>query len=414
MANQARNITHYTTLDIQTGGVRRTINFLVTNIGNEDIILGYPWMAAFEPKFTWKNGVINEKELPIILRSVNPSIPGKELIIARTQGSDTIRATTSTKLAIKAQQYTKKVEVPAEYQQFAKVFSEEESKRYPPKRAWDHAIEFKKDTPEAIDCKVYPMNRIEDKAVQKFLHDELEKGYIRESKSPYASSFFFVRKKDGKMRPVQDYRKINAITIRNQYPLPLIADLIRDLSNAHIYTKLDVRWGYNNVCIHEGDEKKAAFKTRYGLFEPTVMYFGLTNSPATFQTMMNFIYRDVILKHEPLGTTIRVYMDDIGIATRTNLNDHRRAVHDVLWIAQLHDLYFKPEKCLFHSSSMDYLGVILEKGVTRMDPTKIAGVDTWPVPKNVMEVRKALGFFNFYRPFIKDFAFIAKPLHKLT
>ncbi len=215
------------------------------------------------------------------------------------------------------------------------------------------------------------------------------------------------------MRPVQDYRKINTITIRNQYPLPLIADLIRDLSNAHIYTKLDVRWGYNNVRIREGDEKKAAFKTRYRLFEPTVMYFGLTNSPATFQTMMNYIYRDVILKHEPLGTTIRVYMDDIGIATRTNLDDHRRAVHDVLKVVQLHDLYFKPEKCLFHSSSMDYLGVILEKGVTRMDPAKIAGANTWPVPKNVTEVRKVLGFFNFYCPFIKDFTFIARPLHKL-
>ncbi len=182
----------------------------------------------------------------------------------------------------------------------------------------------------------------------------------------------------------------------------------------HIYTKLDVRWGYNNVRIREGDEKKAAFKTRYGLFEPTVMYFGLTNLPATFQTMMNFIYRDVILKHEPLGTTIRVYMDDIGIATCTNLDDHRRAVHDVLKVAQLHDLYFKLEKCLFHSSSMDYLGVILEKGVTQMDPTKIAGIDTWPVPKNATEVWKALGFFNFYRPFIKDFAFITRPLHKLT
>ncbi len=216
------------------------------------------------------------------------------------------------------------------------------------------------------------------------------------------------------MRPVQDYRKINAITIRNQYPLPLIADLIRDLSNMHIYTKLDVRWGYNNVRIREGDKKKAAFKTRYGLFEPTVMYFRLTNSPVTFQTMMNYIYRDVILKHEPLGTTIRVYMDDIGIATRTNLDDHQHAVHDVLKIAQLHDLYFKPEKCLFHLSSMDYLGVILEKGVTRMDPAKIAGVDTWPVPKNATEVRKALGFFNFYCPFIKDFTFIARPLHKLT
>ncbi len=258
------------------------------------------------------------------------------------------------------------------------------------------------------------MNWIEDEAVQKFLSDELEKGYIRESKSPYASSFFFVRKKDGKLRPVQDYRKINAITIQNQYPLPLIVDLIRDLSNVHIYTKLDIRWGYNNVRIREGDEKKAVFKTRYGLFEPTVMYFGLTNSPATFQTMMNFINRDVILKHEPLGTTICVYMDDIGIATRTNLDDHRRAVHDVLKVAQLYDLYFKPEKCLFHSSSMDYLGVILEKGVTRMDPTKIVGIDTWPVPKNATEVWKVLRFFNFYRPFIKDFAFIARPLHKLT
>src|SRR6266702_1726681 len=215
------------------------------------------------------------------------------------------------------------------------------------------------------------MNRIEDEAVQKFLHDELEKGYIRESKSPYASSFFFVRKKDGKMRLVQDYCKINAVTIRNQYPLPLITDLIRDLSNAYIYTKLNVRWGYNPVRLRAGDEKKAAFKPRYGLFEPPVMYFGLTNSPATFQTMMNYIYHDVILKHEPLGTTIHIYMDDIGITTRTNLSDHHRAVHDVLKIAQLHDLYFKPEKCLFHSSSMDYLGVILEKGVTRMDPAKI-------------------------------------------
>jgi len=317
-ANQAGDITHYTTLDIQTSGVRKTIQFLVTNIGNEDIILGYPWMAAFEPKFTWKQGIIDEKELPVILQSVNPSIPGKEPIIAQIQGVKNdhwVQATTSTELAIQAQQYTKKVEIPAEYQQFTKVFSEEDSKQYPPKRAWDHAIKFKKDAPEAIDCKVYPMNRVEDEAVQKFLNNELEKGYICESKSPYASSFFFVRKKDGKLRPVQDYRKINAITIRNQYPLPLIADLIRDLSNAHIYTKLNVRWGYNNVHIREGDEKKATFKTRYGLFEPTVMYFGLTNSPATFQTMMNYIYRDVILKHEPLGTTIRIYMDDIGIAT---------------------------------------------------------------------------------------------------
>ncbi len=200
MANQAREITHYITLEIQTKGIQKTIQFLVTNIGNEDIILGYPWMATFEPQFTWKKGVIDKKELPIILWSVNPFIPGKDLIIARMKReSSWITATTSTELAIKAQQYTKKVEVLTEYQQFARVFSEQESKRFPPKRAWDHAIEFKKDAPDAVDCKVYPMNRIEDEAVQKFIRDELEKGYIRELKSLYASSFFFVCKKDGKL-----------------------------------------------------------------------------------------------------------------------------------------------------------------------------------------------------------------------
>ena len=135
MANKAGEITHYITLDIQTRGVRKTIQFLVTNIGNEDIILGYPWMAAFEPQFVWKNGVINEKELPIILQSVNPFTPGKDLIIARCKGTGDSRlaVTTSTELAIKAQQYTKEVKVPVEYQQFTKVFSKQESKRFPPK-----------------------------------------------------------------------------------------------------------------------------------------------------------------------------------------------------------------------------------------------------------------------------------------
>ena len=101
---------------------------------------------------------------------------------------------------------------------------------------------------------------------------------------------------------------------------------------------------------------------------------------------MNYIYCDVILKHEPLGTMIHVYMDDIGIAMCTNLADHKVVVQDVLQVAQMHDLYFKPEKCLFHAPSMDYLGVILEKGVTCMDLVKIAGIDTWPTPKNVTEV----------------------------
>ena len=196
------------------------------------------------------------------------------------------------------------MELPEVYRKYASVFSEEEAQRFLPPRPWDHAIDFKEGAPDAIDCKVYPMTRTEDDALDEFIDEQLAKGYIRPSISPYASSFFFIKKKDGKLRPVQDYRNINKWTVRNQYPLPLITTLIRELGGAMIYTKLDIRWGYNNVHIKAGDEHKAAFKTRRGLYEPTVMFFGFTNSPATFQAMMNALYRDTIRKHEARGTTI--------------------------------------------------------------------------------------------------------------
>ena len=127
-----------------------------------------------------------------------------------------------------------------------------------------------------------------------------------------ASPFFFVKKKDGKLRPVQDYRKLNEMTIKNRYPLPLISELIDKLSRAKIFSKMDVRWGYNNIQIKEGDEWKAAFRTNRGLFKPLVMFFGLTNSPATFQTMMNDIFREEIME----GWVV-IYMDDILVYSKS-------------------------------------------------------------------------------------------------
>jgi hypothetical protein len=144
------------------------------------------------------------------------------------------------------------------------------------------------------------------------------------------------------------------------------------------------------------------------------MFIGLTNSPATFQMMMNAIYKDVIKKHEKLGTTICVYMDDIGIATRTNLLEHTNTVKDVLKVAMKYDLYFKPKKCTFHSPSLDYLGIILEKGVTHMDPIKISGIKDWPTPTKVKDIQSFLRFCNFYRLFIRGFASIAKSLNEFT
>jgi hypothetical protein len=220
------------------------------------------------------------------------------------------------------------------------------------------------------------MTREEDRELEKFLDEMVANRYIRPSKSPYASPFFFVKKKDGKLRPVQDYRRLNSHTVRNQYPLPLIAQLISDLAGAWIFSKLDVQRGYNNILIKEGDQWKATFKTKFGFFEPLVMFFGMCNSPSTFQEMMNAIYKTVIAFWEARGTIIWIYMDDIAIATSGSCEDQTNAVRDVLQVAKEHDLYFKPEKCVFHAPSIDYLGVIIEKGMTRLDPVKIAGIKT--------------------------------------
>jgi hypothetical protein len=134
-----------------------------------------------------------------------------------------------------------------------------------------------------------------------------------------ASPVFFIKKKDGALRFVQDYRALNAMTVKNRYPLPLINDLINRLKGAQFFTKLDVRWGFNNVRIQEGDEWKTMFRTNWGLFEPLVMYFGLTNSPATFQTMMNDIF------HLILSRDVMVYLDDILIA-HSDLACHREII----------------------------------------------------------------------------------------
>jgi hypothetical protein len=424
-SNKSGMITHFLDLNVRTHGIHKEMRFLVTDIGHEEILLGYPWLATFEPKFNWRSAVIDERVLPIIISSINPwafqtqptiatalSEQTKQSIVQQLDAECTIRGV-ATDLAIQAGEQQTDATLPEEYQEFARLFNDKAADRFPPEREWDHAIDLKPGAPDSLDCKVYPMTRDEDTALEKFLAEMVAKGYIRPSKSPYASPFFFVKKKDGKLRPVQDYRQLNSHTVRNQYPLPLIAQLISDLSGAHIFSKVDVHQGYNNIRIKKGDEWKAVFKTKFGHWEPLVMFFGLTNSPSTFQEMMNVIYKKVIERHAERGTIIRIYMDDIAIATSKTLQDHIDAVHDVLRVAEEHNLYFKLSKCTFHMSSIDYLGVIIEKGMTRMDPVKIAGIKNWPTPTKVKDIRSFLGFCNFYQPFIRGFAHLARPLNEL-
>jgi len=219
---------------------------------------------------------------------------------------------------------------------------------------------------------------------------------------------FFIKKKDGSLYLVQDYHALNAITVKNRYPLPLISELVSQLHRARYFTKLDVHWGFNNVCIKPGDEWKAVFCTNHGLFEPLVMFFGMTNSPTTFQTMMNDVFRTVIAE----GIVV-VYLNDILIFTKME-EEHERAVQRVLEILTEHKLFLCPEKCEFHQKQIEYLGLVISENKVAMNPVKVARVREWPVPENRTNVQAFIGFVNFYRCFIQDFLTIARSLFDLT
>ena len=216
-------------------------------------------------------------------------------------------------------------------------------------------------------------------------------------------------KKDGKFHPVQDYRNLNKWTIPNKYPLPLISKLIYDLTEKRLFLKFDIRWGYNNIHIKEGDEYKATFKTSEGLFELTVMFFSQTNSPATFQTMMDDIFQEEVAQG-----WLRIYMDDMIIATEDNEVLHKLRVNHILNKLEKFNLFLKPEKCKFHQHEVEYLGVLIGNGSVKMDPVKVQGISEWPTPLMVKDVQSFLGFCNFYRAFIKNFSDIACPLNDLT
>lgn len=297
-------------------------------------------------------------------------------------------ASYSTELAL-AENMSKPVKtfeemVPEHYQDFAKVFSDKESQQLPEHKPWDHTIELILEA-KGWRAKVYPLSKNEQEELDKFLKENLKKGYIWPSKPPMASSFFFVKKKDRGLRPVQDYCCLNEIMVKNSYPIPLITDLLDQLKGSRYFTKLDVRWGYNNIRIKEGDEHKAAFITNQGLYEPTVMFFGLCNSPATFQNVINNIFSDLVVEGK-----MTVYMDDILIYS-IDLEEHRQIVREVLKRLQDNDIYLKPSKCSFEQPKVEYLEVIVAYNTVKMDPVKVKALTKWPTLENPSDVQQFRG-----------------------
>ncbi|GJW25617.1 putative reverse transcriptase domain-containing protein [Tanacetum coccineum] len=239
------------------------------------------------------------------------------------------------------------------------------------------------------------------------LQELQDKGFIRPSHSPWGAPVLFVKNKDGSFRMCIDYKELNKITIKNRYPLPRIDDLFDQLQGACYFYKIDLRSGYYQLCVHEDDILKTAFRMRYGHFEFTVMPFGLTNAPVVFMDLMNRVWKPYLDKF------VIVIIDGILIYSKTK-EEHEVHLKLVLELLRKEKLYAKFSKCEFWLQEVHFLGHVVNQSGIHMDPSKIEAVKNWKAPTTPSEVRTFLGLAGYYRCFIVNFSKIAKPLTLLT
>ncbi|KAF5816849.1 putative nucleotidyltransferase, Ribonuclease H [Helianthus annuus] len=234
-----------------------------------------------------------------------------------------------------------------------------------------------------------------------------DKGFIRPSFSPWGAPVLFVKKKDGSFRMCIDYRELNKLTIKNRYPLPRIDDLFDQLQGASYFSKIDLRSGYHQLCVHEEDIPKTAFRTRYGHYEFTAMPFGLTNAPAVFMDLMNRVCKPYLDKF------IIVFIEDILIYSKTRA-DHEQHLRLTLELLKKEQLFAKFSKCEFWLKEVQFLGHIVNEQGIHVDPSKISAIKDWDIPTTPTEVRSFPGLAGYYRRFIENFSKIAVPLTALT
>jgi hypothetical protein len=298
------------------------------------------------------------------------------------------------------------IQIPKKYQEYADVFDKVKASVLPKHRPYDCPIDLQPGQ-EPPWGPIYNLSPTELEVLREYIEENLAHGFIRHSKSPAGAPIFFVKKKDGSLRLVVDYRGLNKVTIRNRYALPLISSLLERIGGAKHFTKIDLRGAYNLVRIRPGDEWKTAFRTRYGHFEYTVMPFGLTNAPAVFQHMANDVFRDF------LDIFLIIYLDDLLIYSKTQ-EEHNIHVRKVLERLRKYGLYAKLEKCSFDSEQVEFLGYTISSKGIFMDPAKVKTILEWQPPRSVRDVQCFLGFANFYRKFIWNYSKIVLPLTQLT
>ncbi|XP_044431667.1 uncharacterized protein [Triticum aestivum] len=275
----------------------------------------------------------------------------------------------------------------------------------PPLRSCDHGITLLPGSaPVAVRPYRYPAAHKDE--LERQCAAMLAQGIIRASRSAFSSPVLLVRKPDGSWRFCIDYRALNAITIKDAFPIPVVDELLDELRHARFFTKLDLRSGYHQVRMRAENIPKTAFRTHDGLYEFLVMSFGLCNAPATFQALMNDLLRPY-LRH-----FILVFFDDILIFSES-WADHLRHVRTIFTVLRQHRLFVKRSKCSFAVESISYLGHTISAAGVAMDPEKVQAVADWPQPRSARAVRGFLGLAGYYRKFVKEFGVVAAPLTAL-
>jgi hypothetical protein len=349
-----------------------------------DAVLGISWLERWNPRVDWRHKTLEFPE-------EGGKISGKLVL--------------TTGRAVAATEPT----FPKEYEDFAELLEEDlEATALPKSQPWDHVIPLipgKEPTKEPLRRTSAENARI----IREWVKKQLKKGFIRESTSPAGYAITLARKKDDpEGRVCIDYRRLNDITIKDSFPLPLILDIRDQTQGTDWFTKLDLRGAYNLIRMAIGEEWKTAFRTAEGLYEFLVMPFGLSNAPGTFQRLVNHVL------NEFLGVFCVVYLDDILIFTKGSLTKHIQQVRQVLTRLREHKLLVKGEKCEFHKKEVAYLGSIISTTGFRMDPAKIQAIIDWPTPTRVKDVQAFLGLANYNRRYIKGFSAVAAPLTELT